>query len=161
MRGWIGIKISKTYKMKNQITIEVIIEATIDEVWNLWTSPVHIKKWNNINEDRYTPKVEIALKDGGMFLYRMKKKDGSFGFDHSGKYDNVIIGELIEYTLTDGRKAINRFRQENKHVRLTETFDPELETPIEEQCNFCKFILNNFKKYAEHKNKQAGNNMRV
>ncbi len=35
----------------------------------------------------------------------MEAKDGSFGFDFGGVYDDVKTNELIEYTMGDGRKV--------------------------------------------------------
>lgn len=76
-------------------------------------------------------------------------KDGSVGFDHSGKYDKVIKNELIKYTVSDGRKSIIRFVPNGDCTNVIETFDPEKETPIEEQRKFTQAVLDNFKKYAE------------
>lgn len=136
-------------KQSNQITVELAVNASMDKVWQLWTSPEHIAKWNDMDENWHSPKVENDLKDEGRFLYQMETRDGSQGFDHCGTYDKVIFGELIKYTLTDGRKVSNNFRQESEQVIITETFDPEKETPVKEQRQFCQSVLNNFKKYVE------------
>lgn len=100
----------------NKISVNVAVTAPMDKVWELWTTSEHIVNWNNVNEDWHTPKVENDLKDGGKFLYRMEAKDGSLGFNHCGTYDKVIAGKLIEYTLTDGRKVSNKFRQKGEQV---------------------------------------------
>lgn len=131
------------------IKAEIKIEAGIEEVWKLWTSPEHIANWNRMDENWYTPKVKNELRDGGKFLFRMETTDGSKGFDHEGKYDKVTPNEQIEYTLSDGRKVINTFKQNKNETYITETFDPEMETPVEEQSMFCQSVLNNFKKYVE------------
>jgi hypothetical protein len=59
------------------------------------------------------------------------------------------MNELIEYTLTDGRKTINKFKSYGSFTTITESFDPETKTPVEVQRNFCQAVLNNFKKYVE------------
>lgn len=79
----------------------------------------------------------------------MEVKDGSVGFDHSGKYDKVIKNELIEYTVSDGRKSIIRFVSNGDYTNVIEIFEPEKETPIEEQRKFVQCVLDNFKNYAE------------
>ena len=38
------------------ITVEAIIEAPIEVVWNLWTNPEHLKQWNFASPDWHCPK---------------------------------------------------------------------------------------------------------
>jgi len=135
--------------MKSPITVETTIKSTIENVWNLWTTPEDIRQWNNPSEEWHTLKVENDLKDGGKFLFRMESKDGADGFDFSGTYDKVILNKLIEYTLDDGRKTINEFIQNENSVTITETFEPEAKTPLDVQKEFCQGVLDNFKKYVE------------
>lgn len=133
------------------ITVQTKINATPQDYWKYWTAPEDIMQWNNSSDEWQTPDVEIDLRSGGFFLFRMEKKDGTLAFDHTGKYDKVIMNELIEYTLVDGRKSIIKFLPEGKYTVLTETFDPEEQTPFDVQKDFCLGVLNNFKKYAEDK----------
>ncbi len=138
---------------KQMITVETTILLPVADCWEAWTMPADIMQWNNPSDDWRTPKVEIDLKNGGRFLYRMELKDGSFGFDHSGNYDKVIVNELIEYTVSDGRKSIITFQENANGTTLTETFEPEAETPVDVQKTFVQGVLNNFKNYVESKPK--------
>src|SRR5947207_8159342 len=90
---------------KTSITIESTIKAPVEKVWKLWTSPEHITKWNNASDDWHTPRAENDLRVGGKFLSRMEAKDGSFGFDFGGEYDEVKTNKRITYTMGDGRKV--------------------------------------------------------
>ena len=74
---------------KDQIKIEVSIEENMEKVWEYWTKPEHITKWNHASEDWLCPSAENDLKEDGKFVYRMEAKDGSFGFDFSGTYKEV------------------------------------------------------------------------
>jgi uncharacterized protein YndB with AHSA1/START domain len=133
------------------ITVQTTVNTTIDNTWQAWTTPADISQWNNMSDDWHTPLVEVDLKNGGTFLFRMETKDGSAGFDHSGRYDRVVVNEVIEYTVFDGRKSVITFESKGDHTLVTETFEPEKETPIDLQKNFCQSILNTFKKYTEEK----------
>lgn len=144
--------------MNNPITVEITINASVEDVWKLWNTPEDIIQWNNPSEDWQTLKVENDLKEGGKFLFRMKAKNGSDGFDFCGKYDKVILNELIEYTLDDGRKTLNKFFENKNSVTMTETFEPEAKTDIDVQKDFCQGVLNNFKKYSENKINNKGKN---
>ena len=84
---------------KATITVENTVNATVEKVWNHWTSPEHIIKWNNASDDWHTPHAENDLRVGGKFLSRMEARDGSFGFDFIGVYDVVKTNERIAYTL--------------------------------------------------------------
>jgi len=131
------------------ITIKTIIEATIEQVWIYWTTPEHIKKWNNASDDWHTPKVDNDLKKGGRFVYRMEAKDGSFGFDFGGTYTKIVPEKHLAYRLDDERKAIIDFEEKDDKVTITETFDTEDQNPIDMQKQGWQAILDNFKKYTE------------
>jgi uncharacterized protein YndB with AHSA1/START domain len=91
--------------MPNQIKIEAIVEATIQQVWDTWTLPEHITKWNFATDDWQFPRATNDLKVGGKFSFRMEAKDGSLGFDFEGIYDEVVHPQRISYRLADERRA--------------------------------------------------------
>ena len=134
---------------KNNITIETIIKAPVEKVWESWTNPKHIMQWNNASEDWHTTKAENDLRAGGHFMSRMEAKDGSFGFDFGGIYDEVKLNQLIEYTIGDGRKVKISFSGNGNETKVVETFETENTNPIEMQRSGWQSILNNFKKYTE------------
>jgi uncharacterized protein YndB with AHSA1/START domain len=131
------------------ITIEAIVNAPVAKVWNYYTSPTHIVKWNAASDDWHTTRAENDLRKGGKFLSRMEAKDGSFGFDFVGVYDEVKISELIAYTMDDGRKAKIAFTSAGNQTKMIIDFDTETENPIEMQRGGWQAILDNFKKYTE------------
>lgn len=134
---------------KTIITVETLVNVPVDKVWEYWTKPEHITKWNNASEDWHTPHAENDLRAGGKFSSRMEAKDGSFGFDFGGVYDAVNTNEYIEYTIGDGRKVKINFTDENGKTKIVESFDAETENPEEMQKGGWQAILNNFKKYVE------------
>ena len=79
----------------------------------------------------------------------MEAKDGSFGFDFFGTYDEVIPLKMIDYTLGDGRKVSITFKAQGNETEMLVTFDAESENPIEMQQQGWQAILDNFKKYTE------------
>lgn len=109
------------------ITVQSTINASIEKVWKLWTSPEDITQWNNASDDWYTPYAENDLKIGGKFKYTMASKDGAMSFDFEGIYTNVANHSLIEYKLTDERKVKITFESQENGVVITEKFDPETE----------------------------------
>lgn len=131
------------------ITVAATVNAPIDIVWKAWTNPSDIKKWNAASDDWHTPTAENDLRPGGKFSSRMEARDGSFGFDFDGIYDEVITNELISYTLGDQRKVKITFEKNTEGVKITENFDAENTNPIEMQRGGWQAILDNFKKYVE------------
>ncbi len=132
-----------------QITVEALINAPIQRVWECWTGPAHIVNWNFASDDWRCPHAENDPRPGGKLNWRMEAKDGSFGFDFEGIYDEVIQHSTIKYHIIDGRKVILTFSEENGKTRVTETFDPEDINSRELQQQGWQLILNNFKKYSE------------
>ncbi|OKS87349.1 SRPBCC family protein [Mucilaginibacter polytrichastri] len=135
--------------MATEITIGATVNAPVEVVWEYWTGPEHITQWNSASPDWHTTKAENDLRAGGKFLSRMEAKDGSFGFDFGGVYDEVIPNKLISYTLGDGRKAKITFTDEDEETQITTVFDAENQNSIEMQKSGWQAILDNFKKYTE------------
>jgi len=131
------------------ITIEAIVNAPVEKVWDAYTDPKQVTQWNHASDDWHSPRAENDLRPGGTFSYRMEAKDGSFGFDFGGTYDEVKPNELLSYALGDGRKVSNVFEKDGDATKVTVTFDAENQNPIEMQRGGWQAILNNFKKYAE------------
>ena len=134
---------------KVQLTVQSKVNAPVEKVWDYWNAPEHIMKWNSASPDWHTPKSENDLRVGGKFSARMEAKDGSFGFDFGGVYDEVIANERIAYTMEDGRKTQITFISHGDTTEVIETFDAEGENPIEMQQAGWQAILDNFKKYTE------------
>lgn len=134
---------------KITITIETLIKAPIEKIWDCWTAPEHIVKWNNASDDWHTPLAENDLRVDGIFLSRMAARDGSFSFDFTGRYTVVKQHEYIEYVLADGRVVAISFIPEEDSVKVIETFEAEGENSIELQRDGWQAILNNFKQYTE------------
>jgi uncharacterized protein YndB with AHSA1/START domain len=131
------------------ITVRATINAPLETVWEKWTTPGDIMKWNNASEDWHTPHCENDLKTGGKFLSRMEAKDGSFGFDFYGIYTKVKPLELIEYTLGDNRKVKIAFGWYGNKTTIEEAFEAENSNPLDMQKAGWQAILDNFKKHVE------------
>ena len=134
---------------KTIITIENTVNTPVEKVWEYWTKPEHIKRWNNASDDWHTTRAENDLRPGGSFLSRMEAKDGSFGFDFAGTYDAVKKNEYIEYTIGDGRKVKNTFSSEGNKTKIVVRFEAESTNSIDMQRGGWQAILDNFKKYRE------------
>lgn len=133
----------------NTITVEALIEADIQRVWACWTGPEHIVSWNFASADWHCPKAENDLRTGGKFCATMASKDGAMSFEFEGVYDEVVDGEIIAYTMPDGRKVKVAFTQKEGQTLVTETFDPENIHSPELQKTGWQAILNQFKTYVE------------
>ena len=132
-----------------KVTVEATVDAPVEKVWKTWSEPHHIKNWCAASDDWHAPKAENDLRTGGAFSTRMEAKDGSFGFDFGGVYDNVKENELIEYTMGDGRKVDVKFSPAGDQTKVVETFEAEATNPVEMQRGGWQAILDNFKKYTE------------
>jgi uncharacterized protein YndB with AHSA1/START domain len=140
------------------ITIQTIIQKPIETVWEKWTNPSDVMQWNHTSDDWYCPSATNDLRVGGEFHFIMAAKDKSFEFDFNGIYTEIILFEKIAYTMqavpdmqVDGdRKAVIVFEKISEtETRVTETFDPETENPIEMQRSGWQAILDNFKSFCE------------
>ncbi len=131
------------------IEIKTVVNSKVEKVWEYWTKPEHITKWNYASEDWECPRAENDLKKGGKFKIRMESKVGKEGFEFEGVYTHVDKHKIIEYKIADGRNVSITFEPIGKGVEITEVFEMEKQNPEEMQRNGWQAILNNFKKYVE------------
>jgi uncharacterized protein YndB with AHSA1/START domain len=133
------------------IKIEITILEPVEKVWTYFNSPEHITQWNFASDTWECPSAEVDLKEGGRFTTRMQAKDGSFGFDLVGIYDEIIPEKSITYHMEDQRKVKVIFDKIDENTtKVTEIFDPEKQNPVEMQRDGWYAILNNFHKYVEN-----------
>lgn len=134
---------------KTKITISTTINASLEKVWEYLNTPEHIVQWNAASSDWHTTKAENDLQVGGKLFSRMEAKDGGFGFDFIGIYDEISPFNTIRYHLEDGRNVAINFSYDNGFTSITETFEAEGTNPIELQRSGWQAILDNFKNYVE------------
>ena len=134
---------------RTKVTVEATVKAPVEKVWQYWTTPEHITKWNHASDDWHSPFAENDLRVGGKFTARMEARDGSMGFDFSGIYDEVKLHTRIVYTMEDGRRATVDFSPNGNETKVSETFDADDTHSIELQRGGWQAILDNFKKHVE------------
>lgn len=134
---------------QDKIIIQAIVSADIKKVWDYYTRPEHITKWNFASEDWQCPHATNDMRVGGKYIARMEAKDGSFGFDFEAVYDEIVDGESFSYTMPDGREVNVNFKAADDKTEVSISFDAETENSIELQRQGWQAILDNFKKYTE------------
>ncbi len=132
-----------------KITVETLVKASLDAVWDAWNNPDDIKQWNNASDDWHTTRSTVDLRQGGKFSAWMEAKDGSAGFDFEGTYTRVVPQRLIEYRMEDGREVEVQFSESGDGVLVRETFDAETENDPEVQRGGWQAILDNFARHVE------------
>ncbi|MCU0368823.1 MAG: SRPBCC domain-containing protein [Cyclobacteriaceae bacterium] len=133
---------------QEKITVKVTVSAEKQKVWDYYTQPEHITKWNFADPSWHCPTATNDMKVGGRYIVRMEAKDGSFGFDFDAVYTEINQGEDFTYEF-GGRLAKVEFTEINGQTDVIIKFDPETENSIELQKNGWQAILDNFKKYTE------------
>jgi len=131
------------------ITVQTVIKAPVKKAWRLWSEPNHIINWCSASDDWHTPRAENDLRVDGKFLTRMEARDGSFGFDFTGKYNKVELYKQINYVIDDGRKVEILFDENDNETIVRESFDAENINSVEDQIKGWQAILDSFKKYVE------------
>lgn len=133
----------------SKIKIEATIFAPVKKVWDSWTKPEHITKWNFASDDWQCPTASNDLRVGGKYSARMEAKDGSFGFEFEATYDAVENQKRLSYTMPDGRHVNTTFDDKGDKTLVTTVFDAESQNSEDMQRNGWQAILDNFKKYTE------------
>jgi hypothetical protein len=131
-----------------KIFISAVIAANQQKVWDYYTLPEHITKWNFASADWCCPSASNDLQLGGIYIARMEAKDGSVGFDFEVRYTEVNIGNGFTYTGM-GRYFEVTLTAQGEATLISIRFDPETQNPVELQQQGWQAILNNFKAYTE------------
>lgn len=132
-----------------KITIQALIKADIRKVWDYYTKPEHITKWNFAIDTWHCPSASNDLQVGGKYVARMEAKDGSFGFDFEGIYNQISEYNGFTFTMPDNRVVQVTFNDKGSETEVVVTFDAENQNPVEMQQQGWQAILNNFKSYVE------------
>lgn len=132
-----------------EITIDALVAAPPDKVWDRYIRPEHITQWNFASDDWCCPHASNDLRVGGVYQARMEARDGSFGFDFTSVYSEVVPKERLVHAMEDGRNVTTTFVAEGAGTRVTTTFEAETENDPEMQRAGWQAILNNFKAHAE------------
>ncbi len=133
-----------------KITIHATISAGIQKVWNYYTQPEHITKWNFASPDWHCPSASNDMRNGGKYTARMEAKDGSFGFEFEATYSEITENQKFVYIMPDGREVSVSMNEDNHLTDITICFDAETENPVDLQRAGWQAILNNFKNYVEN-----------
>lgn len=136
--------------MSATITVKTTVQAPVEQVWNCWTEPHHIIHWNFAADSWACPAASNDLTPNGKFSWRMEAKDGSMGFDYSGRYLLIEPLKRIEKVLDDGRSVIITFEGTDEGGTLvSEVFEVEDVNGVEMQRQGWQAILENFRSYVE------------
>ena len=133
-----------------KITVEALVKAPLETVWQAWTTPADIMVWNAASDDWHTTASTVDLRPGGVFSSRMEAKDGSFGFDFAGTYTRIEPLSLIEVQFGDRMMSV-AFAETAHGVKVVEVFDAEETNPAEMQRMGWQAILDRFKAHVESK----------
>lgn len=133
----------------NPITIQTVVNAPIEKVWECWTDPKHITGWAFASDDWEAPHAENDVRVDGKFSTTMAAKDKSASFEFGGVYTAVEEYKHIAYVMDDDREVDITFSETPDGVKIVQSFDPESENSREMQRDGWQAILENFKKYAE------------
>jgi uncharacterized protein YndB with AHSA1/START domain len=135
--------------MTEAITITTIVRAAKEKVWDCYTLPEHIIRWNFATPDWHCPAAHNNLTLGGTYHARMEAKDGSFAFDFKATYQQIIPYDSFQFVMEDGRKVHFSLEESDAGTTVNIAFDAENVNPVEMQRQGWQAILDNFKNYTE------------
>ena len=134
---------------KNSLTVKTDIKASGEKVWKMWNEPEHIVKWNPASDHWHTSDENNKIKEGEKFFSRKESDNQSSKLDLEGTYNEVKAGELISYTMSDGKKVRLTFEGNENSTTVSSTFDIQDDIPEEAQQKSWQKVLDSFKQYVE------------
>jgi uncharacterized protein YndB with AHSA1/START domain len=141
--------------MTKQITVTAQVSLPPEQAWEAFTTADAIMQWNQASPEWHCPSAIVDLRVGGAHVARMEARDGSFGFDFEGTYEEVVAPNAVTLRLDDGRRARTTFVRDGVGTRVTTIFDPEAQNPIEMQRDGWQAILDSYAAFASRKSRQT------
>lgn len=144
--------------MSTRLTVSILVNNSLEKVWESFWNSEHIVNWCFASDDWHCPKsISPEPAVGVIFSNTFAAKDGSFSFDLTAQYTEVLpmkklvytMGEMKEYFLDAGRVVEVILEETPEGIKITETFDAEDIHPLDMQIAGWQAILENFKKYTE------------
>jgi uncharacterized protein YndB with AHSA1/START domain len=86
--------------MEKEITIERVVEASIDRVWKAWTDPKELMQWWGPN-DVSIPECTVDLRVGGTFYIVMEAGEGM------GPYKGTLWPMQAEFTVVEPNSKLS------------------------------------------------------
>ena len=115
--------------MEKQLTISRIFEASVEEVWKMWTEPEYVMQW--WGPDKFTcPLADIHFKEGETSLVCMKAPD-EFGGQASYSiwaYTKIILHQHIEFIQNLADK--NGIKQKPTALGMPPDFPEDIRTVV-------------------------------
>lgn len=132
------------------LKVAIIVNDSIETVWDSWTQPEHIEEWHNPSDSWYVSDADINFKEGGKFNIKMSAMDKSGKGNFSGVYTKIETHKKIGFTLEDGRKVLVKFEDTPEGILITEQFEASPHQPRDIQDKSWQDILRSFKDYVEN-----------
>jgi predicted 3-demethylubiquinone-9 3-methyltransferase (glyoxalase superfamily)/uncharacterized protein YndB with AHSA1/START domain len=130
------------------LIVEAWVPASPRQAWSAFTTAAAITQWNQASPDWHCPSATVDLRVGGKHVARMEARDGSFGFDFEGVYEEIEPARALTLRMDDGRRARTTFVAEGAGTRVTTSFDPEASNPEEMQRAGWQAILDSYAAYV-------------
>ena len=102
--------------MSTKITVSADIAAPLKKVWDCYTLPQHITKWNFADPSWHCPSASNDMQVGGTYNARMEAKDGSFGFDFKAIYSDIQLLKEFTYGFADREVRVVFMEKIIKHT---------------------------------------------
>ena len=132
-----------------KIAVEVTVDVTPDRAWDFFTVESAVTQWNQASPDWHCPSAHIDLRVGGRHAARMEAKDGSFGFDYLGTYEEVNPPHSLTLRLEDRRLVRTTFEAFGTGTRVRTVFDAETANPADLQQQGWQSILDSYASFVE------------
>ncbi len=88
------------------VRIERTFAASVEDVFDAWTSPEVMRRWLHCGPDWSTPVAEVDLRVGGKVRVVMRRPDGGEAHMH-GEYTLIDRPHRLEMTWTFGDDPSN------------------------------------------------------
>lgn len=135
--------------MKEKVTVEVIVNTSLEHAWDVFHQAAHIKHWYFADPSWHVKDAHVSFEVGKEFHIHMEAKDQSFGFDFYGTYQVIQPYTYVLSLLGDGRTLEISFKEVKEGILVSETFEVEDENSIELQRQGWQAILNQYQTYIE------------
>jgi len=119
--------------MQKTITVERIVPATPERVYQAWLSPDDLREWYSASDGWSIPYAEVDARVGGRFKIGFQSPNATEKFDFTGTYTELVPSQKIAYTTDDHRLVTVTLEPIGDATKVVEIFEMETINSEEQQ----------------------------
>jgi uncharacterized protein YndB with AHSA1/START domain len=129
------------------IVAAVLVARPLSVVWSAWVDEAFIRSMNLSSDDWALLDLRFDVVTGGDFLVGFERSSGSEKFCWSGIFDQVVPGQMLRFTLSNGQTGSVEFQAIDENTIIRVSVETGADALVKKE--FAQRLLDSFSTYVK------------